>query len=185
MHCEAGKFLDLDIAKSESVCSKCPANTYSIGGGLRIDGVDVKWDGEFMANFNAFCSIWNQESGAFVKNTNCTTWTPSADGTRISTGKSTSNTLVHDQMIYTAHLIRPGNFTMKYSKDTKTMEKGVINGIFNVIINGHMYEDKDLIFDSWKYFNTSLKAGMNEIILQYDRYNLEGFEDLNAEIEML
>jgi len=36
---------------------------------------------------------------------------------------------------------------MKYSKDTKTIEKGVINGIFNVIINGHMYEDRDLIFD--------------------------------------
>ena len=74
---------------------------------------------------------------------------------------------------------------MKYSKDTKTIEKGVINGIFNVIINGRMYEDRDLIFDSWKYFNTSLSTGMNEIIIQYDRYNLEGFEDLNAEIEML
>ena len=59
VHCAPGQFLDLDAVNSESVCSACPANTYSIGGGLRIDGVDVKWDSEFLSNFNAFCSIWN------------------------------------------------------------------------------------------------------------------------------
>ena len=59
VHCEPGEFLDFDPYETMSVCTKCPANTYSIGGGLRIDGLDVKWNEEFLKDFNAFCSIWN------------------------------------------------------------------------------------------------------------------------------
>lgn len=42
-----------------------------------------------------------------------------------------------------------------------------------------------MIVDTWQYFNSTLNEGINEIIISYVRYNVEGYNELNAEIEMI
>ena len=73
---------------------------------------------------------------------------------------------------------------MKYSKDTKVLADR-LNGVFRVIVNGEQYEDTDIIVDTWTNFNTTLSEGINEIIISYVRYNIDGYLELNAEIELM
>jgi len=41
--CEDGEFLDIDIPNEDSTCKQCPANTFSVGGGILIDGEVGDW----------------------------------------------------------------------------------------------------------------------------------------------
>lgn len=41
--CEAGKYLDMEVDNKVSACKTCPANTYSVPGGLLIDGLMGDW----------------------------------------------------------------------------------------------------------------------------------------------
>lgn len=36
LQCPVGHFLDIDLIEGGSRCSTCPANTFSIGGGIRV-----------------------------------------------------------------------------------------------------------------------------------------------------
>ena len=124
------------------------------------------------------------ETNEWVKNHQCTSWGPSADGTKLTTGTTSLQTVMHDQITATLHLKEPGEFKMKYSKDTKVLADR-LNGIFRVIVNGEQWEDTDIIVDTWKYFNSTLNEGINEIIISYVRYNIEGYLELNSEIELM
>ncbi len=41
--CDKGEYLAFNREVSEVACMKCPANTYSLGGGMRIDGALQEW----------------------------------------------------------------------------------------------------------------------------------------------
>jgi hypothetical protein len=76
--------------------------------------------------------------------------------------------LIND-LVYYANLVKPGNFTIKYAKDTKVLGDR-LNGHFIININGIRTVDTDIISDTPKIFTAELNPGPNEIVVSYVKY---------------
>lgn len=47
--CNAGSFLNIDTKERKYLCSQCPKNTYSNGGGFSVDGYFGEWTSALQA----------------------------------------------------------------------------------------------------------------------------------------
>jgi hypothetical protein len=98
-------------------------------------------------------------------------------------GETTLDSWVESQLVYYDHLVTNGTLTVRYRKDSSTLN-GFNNGEFSIYINGKReHVDNELGNDLRKTARIELESGKVEIIMVYEKYNDAGYEDLNAQVD--
>ena len=180
--CASGSYLGFDRGKKTSACLLCPANTFSIGGGVRFAGNEESWF-KLASHFIAYCYVSELYSWIFKKD--CNSWAPSDDGKTLVSGNTTRRAWAQSELVYYADIVKPGKLTVEYRKKTR-MYNGGLNGVFEVFVNEEsVLEDSDLGNESWNSVSVPLQVGMTEIAIIYEKFNAAGFEDLSASIRMV
>lgn len=139
--CHDGTYATVDAKNRRFECKKCPANTYSVGGGgIRIDGAMGAFgyhgeDGNVMPlAFEASCQVHGNQNDEFYKNEDCSPW--SRTGTSLKAFESPVNGAVVDyDLTYPVFFDDEGTVSFKFRKDSYGTP-GVINGVFKFMIDG-------------------------------------------------
>ena len=182
VECPPGTFLGYDTTLNQSSCQLCPSNTYSNGGGILFSGLTGGWSA-YQSEFIAYCYIselWN-----WLFRTDCESWTVSSDGLELVSGNTTRKAWLQSELIYYSKVVKPGNLTIEYRKKTR-MYEGIPNGVFLVYLNEiSVLEDDSLVSDTYQTVSYPLQPGIVELVIQYEKYNTVGFEDLDAHIRLI
>lgn len=85
-YCSKGSILDYDVENNKFACNSCPANTYSSGGALRVDGALKEWnnDTQLIKGFNFYCDIEDFKNNRL--DTKCDGWNFSGENSYITAG---------------------------------------------------------------------------------------------------
>lgn len=162
--CQTGSIFDFDGEKKESSCLKCPANSYSTGGNLQIDGHLKQWKNMTFPSKGFATSCLISTLGFEFQNTACSAFNVSQDGSYLVSGESNLTDAKYlGILIYGFHSKNTGELKFKYKKDTKDD---------NIIRNGQflLYFDYDLLYtdndldSQWKTYSTELKPGDHHIV---------------------
>ncbi|CDW88741.1 UNKNOWN [Stylonychia lemnae] len=190
--CPAGEYLDLDPQIQSSKCSLCPANTYSLPGGLLIDGVTGDWiniKNEIEAQNNTipidFECFYENQNYQWISNTNCEPWI--ATQKSIKGGKSVlMNANVAFKITLTSYFEQNATVEFRYKKQTN---QGLFsNGEFKFVVNGQkILVDYDYTKSDWITFKYNITDGPGKytLIWIYSKYNDESGQNLMAEIEYI
>jgi hypothetical protein len=84
--CGKGQYLKYSPELDRLECDFCPENTYSLGGGFRINGILKEWNNSneyFNMISNKSCYVYNGHEGV-----DCTPWVPSEDKTHLFAGET-------------------------------------------------------------------------------------------------
>ena len=180
--CGPGLYLGYDREARKSKCETCPANSYSKGGGVRFAGREGMWT-KLQDHFITYCYI--TELFTWLFRTDCESWTPTNDGSELVSGNTSRRAWVQSELVYYAQIVKPGNLTIEYRKKSR-MYEGVPNGVFAVFVNEEIVLfDETLALDVYKRAELPLSPGIVEIVVQYEKYNAVGFEDLDAHIGLI
>lgn len=180
--CGPGQYLGYDWQTRKSVCETCPANTYSKGGGVRFAGKERMWT-RLQDHFITYCYI--TELFTWLFRTDCESWSPTNDGSELVSGNTTRRAWVQSELVYYAQVVKPGNLTIEYRKKSR-MYEGVPNGVFSAFVNEEIVLfDETLAQDVYQKASFPLFPGIVEIVVQYEKYNAAGFEDLDAHIGLI
>ena len=183
VHCHAGSYLDVDEVTFRSACSKCPKNTYNIGGGEVISGSEGGWLKK-RSRFSTYC--WTAEWFEWVEGQLCTPWTPGPTGAEIVSGDvSEPKTWVASDLVYYANLVRKGQLKVRYSKISR-MLNGFHNGALTIFVNGKpTHYDDSLQRNHWQTFTMELSPGPTEVVVSFEKFYTQGQEDVSAKVTLL
>ncbi|OMJ95120.1 hypothetical protein SteCoe_1663 [Stentor coeruleus] len=158
--CNPGTYLD--ISNNELTCSECPSGSFSIGGGLIYGGDGHLWD-KSLSKFIRECSIRSEDKDYF--NINCTSW--EIFNNILISGQSTTNNTYTSGLSLSFKIVKPGEFTLTYRKDT-TRVNGKKVGFLSVFINlRQVYFDNNIEESTWKTMTQNLEPGNYEVFIEY------------------
>jgi len=174
------------------ICEKCPANTYSVGGGgIRIDGTMGAFgfkgeDGNVTPlRMEASCLIHSKETKEFLKNEMCLPW--SRTGTSLKAYESlVSDVLVDFDLSYPVYFDEEGSITFKYRKDSIGTAETTY-GVFKFFIDGEVQmQDSDWKKNDWQVFTIDeIPRGYHSLVWRYTKLNMIPYtEFMEAEIEV-
>ena len=162
LKCPAGEIMKLDPLKKELICVKCPKDSYSVGGDLRIRN---RWSNEDLKKFEINCYAIGTND--YSKNTDCTGLSINNDKTMIMSGELTGNYLKYFiQVMYFFKAKNPGRVILQYKKDSEK-ELTYNNGDFKFFFD-YEYVAGDSEPDSpWRTVYHDFKPGDHEIVFFY------------------
>ena len=142
--CEDGTYATIDFETRRMICSSCPANTYSVGGGgIRIDGSMGAFgyhsdDGNAMPlRMEPSCQVNTGTDDYFLhKNEDCTPWSRTGTSLKAYQSSMTDVTVDYD-LTYPVYFDEEGLVEFKYRKDSIGSEDATF-GVFKFIIDGEV-----------------------------------------------
>ena len=131
MKCPAGTIIKYDPLLNETTCEKCPQNTFSSGGDIKINN---EWNDQSLHLFQTNCYAIGLDG--YTKNENCTGLLLHKDKTMIMSGELTGgNQLKYFiQAIYFFKAKNKGKFILQYKKDS-VKESSYNNGDFKLFFD--------------------------------------------------
>ena len=114
-YCDGGTKLDYNLKTNTVECVNCPANTFSTGGSLRLNGMLKEWS-SLSSKFANHCYI-EQYNGESV-DTNCEPWQVSDDKSYISTGSldKSSTGVYYSELSIDVQILKKGKVSLNYWK---------------------------------------------------------------------
>ena len=167
LQCPAGSILGLNEGFNASSCELCPVDSYSPGGGYRVKTGD--WGTE-QWSFRSHCSRLSAD-WMTSEETLCTNWAADHSGDFLISGKNNETAWIQTELIYYVNLTTSGNFTLKYSKNSKQMGN-FHNGMFKVVVNNKViWVDNTKPRQIWRTVSADLTPGPCEITLSFLKFN--------------
>ena len=160
--CNEGEIMKFNPLENKIDCEKCPENTYSSGGDLKIIN---HWNKEILKKFNVNCfAISEQET---KKNENCTNLIISQDKSMVMTGELIGDFMkYYIQIIYFFNSKQTGRFLLKYKQDS-ILENNYYNGEFKLYLDYELIQRDNKQNNEWKIIYKDFNEGEHQIVLTY------------------
>ena len=169
-YCNEGEIMKFNVLENKIECEKCPENTFSSGGDLKIIN---NWNKEILKKFIINCfAISNNET---KKDENCTKLIISQDKSMIMTGDLIGNFIkYYIQIIYFFNSKQTGRFLLKYKQDS-IFENNSYNGEFKLFLDYELIKKDNKNNNEWKIIYKDFNEGEHQIVLSY--WFLKGYEE--------
>ena len=158
LKCDPGYFST--VFENKLVCRPCPLGTFSVSG-VQYGSAGLSWE---KAIIDSVSENWIIKKGKKTF-TGLPGW-QAVDGV----GESifwNQHGQFWNLMYFNIKVVKPGELGIRYQKDSDLVD-GVKIGTFKITVNKKLvFEDNGIDFGDWKNFKHDLKAGLNEIILEF------------------
>ena len=162
MKCPGGTIIKYDPILNVTVCEKCPPNTYSTGGDIKINN---EWNDQSLRLFQTNCYAIGLDG--YTKNENCTGLLLHSDKTMIMSGELTGNQLKYFiQSIYFFKAKNKGKFILQYKKDS-VKESSYNNGDFKLFFDYDYITGDNEPDTPWRTITHEFLPGEHEIVIFY------------------
>lgn len=170
--CPEGYFLAPNSTTHTVQCSRCPRDTYNLGGGVRFDYRN--W------GLNS-TSVRNECYLDAVKHL-CLGWSPHEK--HLISGSAFKSGYLVSELSYYFSIVKTGKVQVKYRKQTN-MLNGRPNGVFVIYLNDkEIYRDMELN-DSWEIQTFNLAVGVYKLTFSYSHFTIENSDTQTARIQYL
>jgi len=125
--CGAGHALLWHHETLQFQCTKCPAGTFSVGGGY----IQQYWPRGLPVEFETACFSLDPDKFAQGQETwregvECEGWRANANGTAITSGNNTGRNYLESYLILNLRFVRPGSLWFRYRVDAEEFADGLI-----------------------------------------------------------
>ncbi len=161
-YCNEGEIMKFNPFENKINCEKCPENTFSSGGDLKITN---NWNKEILKKFNVNCFAISNENTK--KDENCTKLIISHDKSMIMTGDLIGDFIkYYIQIIYFFNSKQSGRFLLKYKQDS-IIENNFNNGEFKLYLDYELIKRDNKQNNDWKIVYKDFNEGEHQIVLSY------------------
>ena len=165
------------------ICTECPQNTYSIGGGVYLNGDTEGWEPGRLPGLTTSC--YSNDGGKWLHNYMCTPW--EFNDSFIQAGSTGYDEFVAFELFFAEEFMKDGFIEFRYKSDTVMTMMGLLkNGDFKFFIDGIlMIDDVDAHNSNWKTHRFDLLKGPHDFTWIYKKFNILDDAKLKAIISHL
>jgi hypothetical protein len=178
--CDAGYFSEVSISNRQLECKPCPSGTYNRGGGLRFGQGGIPWS-NYDSYFKSYC--WTSEWISWSLGKNCTEW--EVKDSYLTSGSSKEKAWYMLELSIPARLVKPGNLTVEYYKETRKYDDSPNGELAIVVDDSEVWYDAVSSVDKDMAISIPINAGIHIVKLVYLKYNAKEMTDLGITIKKL
>jgi hypothetical protein len=133
-----------------------------VGGGYFYGREGVQWSEAINYVIN---DCWARENLTDYHNYDCSPW--QIEEGVLASNRTSGNKTYTASLTFSMKLVKPGNFSLKYRKDTVRLNGRRVGTFMIAKNNERILEDNEIDQSNWKTFVVSLEVGTHEVSVDY------------------